>query len=182
MRRRWRSIAFLAVLLTAWAVIEVFGLNAPELRSASGVDIVVRDGDTLRIGGADVRLDGIDAPEYLQICKDGGAKDWPCGKAARTALAKLVADRTIMCETRARDEYGRSVAICRDERGTDLGAAMAAQGLAISPGWFGDGPYGGEANAAKEAKRGIWAGQFDLPVDWRAKHLRETAVPLAPKD
>ena len=182
MRRRWRSIVFVVFLVAAWVVIDAFDLNAPEMWSARGVNIVVRDGDTLRIGDADVRLDGIDAPEYVQICKDGSDKDWPCGKAARTALANLVADRTITCEARARDEYGRSVAICRDERGTDLSAGMATQGLAISPGWFGDGPYSGEVNAAKEAKRGIWAGQFDLPVDWRAKHPRQKAAPLASKD
>ncbi len=175
---RGRSAAFLLMLLTAWAVIEAYGLNAPETRSADGRSIVVRDGDTLRIGDTDVRLDGIDAPEYAQICKDGTGKDWPCGRIARTALAGLVAGHIITCEARARDEYSRIVAICRDERGNDLAAAMAAQGLAISPGWFGDGPYGGEANAAKSARRGIWAGRFDLPADWRASHPRSAAPPL----
>jgi endonuclease YncB( thermonuclease family) len=171
MRRRWRSIAFLALLVGAWVLIEASGLNDPATRTADGRSIVVRDGDTMRVGDGDIRLDGIDAPEYRQTCKTGGA-DWPCGRDARAALANLVERQTITCEERARDEFGRIVALCRDDRGTDLSAAMATHGLAISPGRFGEGPYAREVETAKAAKRGIWAGSFEAPADWRARNPR----------
>jgi endonuclease YncB( thermonuclease family) len=179
MRRRWRSVAFLAAVIAAWVLIEVYGFNAPITRTADGRGIVVRDGDTMTVGDGDVRLDGIDAVEYGQICKGADGKDWACGKAARTALADLVKGRTVTCEERARDEYARIVALCRDETSRDLAAAIATQGFAISPGRFGDGPYAAEVGAAKSAKRGIWGGTFHLPDDWRARHPRARPAPAS---
>jgi endonuclease YncB( thermonuclease family) len=36
-------------------------------------------------------LDGIDAPEFNQICLDEKGHEWNCGLAARDALANLIA-------------------------------------------------------------------------------------------
>jgi endonuclease YncB( thermonuclease family) len=143
------------------------------MRSAEGRAIVVRDGDTMRLGDDEVRLDGIDAPEYRQRCTDAAGRDWPCGEAARMALATLIAGRTITCEEHARDGFGRMVATCRDEDGRDLAAAIAEQGFAISEGRFGNGRYAAEVTGARVAQRGIWAGQFEPPADWRARHPRD---------
>jgi endonuclease YncB( thermonuclease family) len=167
---RWRAIIIMVVMTGAWLVIGALELNAPATRTATGATIVVRDGDTLKIGDGDVRLYGIDAPEFAQICGDGEKKPWPCGKVARTALADLIRNRTITCEEQAQDRYGRMVAICRDQNQIDLGAQLVAQGMAISPGWFDDGPYADQQSNARDAKRGLWAGAFDEPAQWRATH------------
>lgn len=172
MRRRWRSVAILGGLIALWVLVEALGLTAPETRSAKGETIAVRDGDTLRIGKDDHRLTGIDAPEYKQLCKDARGGDWPCGKAAREALAAAVRGHVITCEISARDDYGRAVATCTDERGTDLARTMAASGLVVSDDGWVRGPYADEADAARAAKRGIWAGSFETPADYRAAHPR----------
>ena len=171
-RRSGGTLLLLAALTLLWLYPEWFGLGAAETRSANGGMIVVRDGDTLTIGTLDYRLHGIDAPEYSQICKDESGLDWPCGKAARLALEALVKGHSIICEVRARDNYGRAVATCRDELGRDLSRAMAEQGLAVSFGGFGEGPYADEEGEAKAAKRGLWRGSFEPPASWRADHPR----------
>ncbi len=171
-RRRWREIAFLFGLFAVWIALETFGTGAPETRSASGAAIIVRDGDTLSIGRIDHRLHGIDAPEYAQTCTDAKGQQAMCGKLARTALAGLAKGRTITCTARARDRYQRVVATCTDERGRDLAQAMAEAGMATSLDGFAPGPYADVVEAARAAKRGLWAGRFDPPADWRAAHPR----------
>jgi endonuclease YncB( thermonuclease family) len=171
-RRSAVSFLLLAGLVALWLYPEGFGLGAMETRSATGDSIIVRDGDTLTIGALDHRLNGIDAPEYSQICKDEAGQDWPCGKEARTALAALVTGHSITCEERARDKYGRAVATCRDEQGRDLSRTMVERGLAVSFGGFAEGPYADEEADAKASKRGLWRGSFEMPSSWRAGHSR----------
>ena len=69
----------------------------------------ITDGDTLKQGGIIYRLWGIDAPEAKQVCPDG----WPAGSLAATRLQALTAGRSIVCQEKDRDRYGRIVAICR---------------------------------------------------------------------
>lgn len=40
------------------------------------------DGDTIRVGGDTVRLEGIDAPENRQECEDAAGRAYPCGASA----------------------------------------------------------------------------------------------------
>ena len=44
---------------------------------------VVKDGSTLQLSGVTFRLDGIDAPEFDQVCIDEHADIWTCGVDAR---------------------------------------------------------------------------------------------------
>jgi endonuclease YncB( thermonuclease family) len=83
------------------------------------------DGDTIKLNGTTYRLWGIDAAENHQSCADG----WPAGTEATKALAGLMAGKTIACEAKTTDRYGRTVAICR-ANGQDLGAAMVRDGMA----------------------------------------------------
>ena len=69
----------------------------------------VVDGDTIDVGGARVRLHGVDAPESDQSCVAQGTR-WPCGRRATRALAGRLGGRTVVCEERDRDRYGRIVA------------------------------------------------------------------------
>src|ERR1044072_2986801 len=85
----------------------------------------VTDRDTLKQGGVIYRLWGIDAPEAKQVCPDG----WPAGSFAATRLKALTAGRSIVCQEKDRDRYGRTVAICRAS-GEDLGAIMGRERFA----------------------------------------------------
>lgn len=166
--RRIVLALLLGGLFAAWIVTDIRG----EMRTAGGDAIIVRDGDTMKIAGLDHRLHGIDAPEYQQICKDAGGKDWPCGMAARTALVDLLKGKTLTCEERARDKYNRVVATCVDTQGRDIARTLAAQGMAVSMDGFSEGPYASEGELARAKKLGIWQGSFDPPATWRESHAR----------
>ncbi len=58
-------------------------------------------------------------------CWDG----WPAGSLATIRLQALTAGRSVVCQEKDRDRYGRIVAICRAS-GEDLGAIMVREGLA----------------------------------------------------
>src|SRR5262245_58219305 len=59
-------------------------------RTAVGTEVLagtahVIDGDTIAIGDARIRLEGIDAPESGQTCKRKWFGSWACGAAATEA-------------------------------------------------------------------------------------------------
>ena len=85
----------------------------------------ITDGDSIKLDGTAYRLWGIDAAEMKQVCEDG----WPAGRAATTYIRELIRGRTVACEYRTKDRYGRTVALCRAD-GEDLGAAMVRAGHA----------------------------------------------------
>lgn len=127
------------------------------------------DGDSLGLSGISVRLFGVDAPELAQTCERGGAS-WPCGSEAAAKLAGLVAGTSVQCEQKDIDDYGRIVATCRAGN-IDLGGAMIDAGLAVALPHFTDRYVGAEARA-REARRGLWSGTFQMPADYRAAHPR----------
>ena len=124
----------------------------------------ILDGDTLELGKTRVRLHGIDAPESRQSCVVDGHR-WACGEKATRALTERIGSRTVGCEERARDRYGRSVAVCR-VAGEDLNAWMVRQGWALAYRRYSR-AYVGAEGTARAAKRGIWRGQFVAPWEWR---------------
>lgn len=62
--------------------------------------IVVLDGDTIRVGSDRVRLRGLDAPELSE----------PEGQAAKKRLEELLRSGPVRVITRGRDVYDRLVA------------------------------------------------------------------------
>ncbi|MDH6229576.1 endonuclease YncB(thermonuclease family) [Mesorhizobium soli] len=132
--------------------------------------VIVNDGDTVTLNGERIRLIGMDAPEYMQICNKGGV-DYPCGRQAREVLVRLIAGRSVTCEGSKRDRYSRLLAVCR-AGGVDLNRAMVEQGWAVA---YGD--YTDAERMARDRRAGIWTGTFEQPSDWRASH-RKNAEPV----
>lgn len=126
----------------------------------------VMDGDSLESGNVRLRLEGIDAPEYRQACgSQSGNGEWQCGRQARQALARLVARDTV-CRGGATDRYGRVLVRCR--RGDlDVNEEMVRLGFAVSSDF---GSYASAEREAREAGRGMWAGKFQHPGEWREEH------------
>jgi endonuclease YncB( thermonuclease family) len=124
----------------------------------------VIDGDTLDIQGQRIRLHGVDAPESGQFCKRDG-KNHRCGQEAALALADIIGSRTVRCDERGRDRYGRSVAVCRIGN-LDLNGWLARRGHAAADRRYSQDYVAQEAQARAE-RAGIWAGRFDMPWDWR---------------
>lgn len=139
------------------------GAKAFEL---SGFPKIV-DGDSLKFGGAKVRLIGIDAPEHGQLCGDHG-EQWDCGKASTEHLKSLIEDEIVRCKWEKTDRYGRLLARCIV--GTrSLNAAMVEDGMAIAAEFF-ESTYVPQQEAARKAAQGIWSGQFTTPFEWRKSH------------
>lgn len=135
------------------------------------------DGDSLSVGGIEVRLFGIDAPEGKQECsRDGQA--WPCGEAAAGKLRSLVEGQTVSCRARGRDTYGRAVSVC-SAGGIELNRTMVAQGWATAFRAYAP-DYVADEVRAKAARVGIWDSTFELPADYRRQNEERTASAQAP--
>ena len=127
----------------------------------------VVDGDTIEIHGERIQLWGIDAVESGQRCRLNG-KPWRCGRDAAFALDRFLDGVTVVCSPKDRDRYGRTVATC-EAREIDVGRWMVLQGWALDYERYSKGEYAGAQAAAKEAKRGLWVGEFEPPWEWRRR-------------
>ena len=128
------------------------------------------DGDSFRLGNDRIRLLGLDAPELAQDCTAESGQTWPCGRAARARMAELLAAGPADCRPEEIDQYGRLLATCSID-GRDLGATLVAEGLAVS-----SGRYWTEEEAARNARLGIWSGDFAAPRTWRDDHPRPQGI------
>jgi endonuclease YncB( thermonuclease family) len=130
----------------------------------------VNDGDSLEYKGSRIRLKGIDAPELSQTCTNGSQKEFDCGRVAKSALQAIIGSAEIDCSSATKDRYGRKLAYCK--RGNlDINAEMVRQGWAIA--------YENHITSytlvqfeAERAKRGLWAGTFETPENYRNSHRR----------
>jgi endonuclease YncB( thermonuclease family) len=136
------------------------------LADVVGVARVV-DGDTVKIGSQRVRIFGIDAPESDQTCKRLGTT-YRCGDEATKALTALIEGNPLMCKATGVDRYQRVVARCYVGE-VDLGGWMVRSGWAVA---FTDysTEYVGAEQSARSEHRGIWAGTFMTPKEWRRSH------------
>lgn len=159
----------LTIVLLGLLILLAARLNQIETRNEQG-SAVITDGDSITLGATRIRLRGIDAPEYSQICQMGGA-DYACGRSSRAALVKLVNGRPVSCSGWQHDRYGRLLGDCT-AGSIDLNRAQVEAGWAVAYGGF-----EAEEAAARAAKVGIWAGTFDRPQDWR-RHKGTTAEPM----
>ncbi len=81
------------------------------------------------------------------------------------------------CEDLGRDRYKRIIAKCT-VAGEDMGAWMVSQGLALAYRRYSL-DYADEEGNAQAARRGIWAGEFVKPWEWRRGERLETTSPEA---
>jgi endonuclease YncB( thermonuclease family) len=165
----------LLLMLAAWAWLEWRGRAGPPLPEPKAIEtsaVRVGDGDTFRMGGRTIRLAGIDAPELAQTCTSAESGEWPCGREARDALARLLAANGLQCEERAADRYRRALSVCRTEAG-DVGEAMVRAGLALGARDPRFDEYPAAMAEARGSRRGLWQGAHQHPADWRAAHPRQ---------
>jgi endonuclease YncB( thermonuclease family) len=134
----------------------------------------VHDGDTLTVGSTKVRLEGVDAPETDQICLSSAGEAWKCGIAAWDRLKAKIGMATVKCQPKGHDRYQRTLAVC-SANNVDLNAWLVREGWALSFVRYGD-RYRAQENEAKTDRRGLWAGAFIAPWDWR--HRSEDSVIL----
>lgn len=170
--RRFVSTRLVAVMALLAAAATALG-TAADGDGHSGVARIV-DGDTLVLDGdRRIRLFGIDAPEAGQACGRADGTPYDCGAVATARLADLAEGRTIVCEERDRDRYGRIVGICR-VGGRDLNAVLVSEGLAFAYRDYST-LYVPEERTARLARRGVFAGTASPPWEHRAAQRVDTA-------
>ena len=154
------------VLALLVAIIEASGHTTTAQADMVGVASVI-DADTIEIHGQRIRLHGIDAPESSQTCLDAAGRNWRCGQRAALALQDLIGRRTVTCDERDVDRYGRIVGRCLVGE-VDINEWLVAQGLALAYRRYSL-DYVAAEDEARAAGRGMWAGTFEPPWDWRRR-------------
>lgn len=182
-RQRGRMNALLGLvlllILAGLALLAWRGWPQSTAERGSGTEVVgvasVTDGDTLEIQGTKIRLFGVDAPESTQTCTRS-RRTYPCGREAANALAGFLGQQTMRCRRKDTDRYGRLVAVCHVGN-TDVNGWLVQNGYALAYREYGT-DYVDEEAAARKAKRGIHAGTFVNPADYRkGETTPSTAMP-----
>lgn len=136
--------------------------------------IHVIDGDSIEIGTQEIRLWGIDAPEYNQTCSG----DQQAGRTARAFLIYLIDNKVPTCRSKGRDRYGRTLMICLNHDGMDVSRLMVEAGWAWAFTKYSH-DYVEYEVAAMRNKLGVHAMKCELPWEWRKQHGRGTS-PVPP--
>ncbi len=130
------------------------------------------DGDTLPLGGPNGRVFGVDAFELGQPGYIGG-KPVDLGAQGRSYLTSQLTGGGTATTTGAAT-YGRPV-VTLDTGGKDYGRSLLDQGLGVAePNYLRSdptrfAPYMEAERAARLNRRGAFAGQFQMPSDYRHK-------------
>ncbi|MBQ8481457.1 MAG: thermonuclease family protein [Alphaproteobacteria bacterium] len=145
--------------------------------SVQAETVRVADGDSLEIGERRIRLDGIDAPEFTQICQTSDGKNYNCGIEALHYLESLTAGKDINCRCLPeKDRYHRELCECFADN-LSLNKAMTEAGWAVA---YRDKTYLPAEKSAKQNKRGIWQGKNMRPAIYRILHEAEQQTKTAP--
>jgi endonuclease YncB( thermonuclease family) len=130
------------------------------------------DGDSLKVDGKEVRLMGIDAPEYSQNCFDAQDKEYACGHASQKFTANLVDGKEVTCFYAQKDVYNRFLAKCFIGE-VSVNEEILKNGMAVIYSFASSDSNMEELEkSAKKNRVGIWQGKFQLPKEYRKSHPR----------
>jgi endonuclease YncB( thermonuclease family) len=156
--------------LAILTIVFIYGLNPSFAQMPTGKVVNVKDGDsivlTMEAGQqAQVRLEGIDAPEYGQAF----------GDASRQHLISLVLGKQVNLECAGQDRYGRWACKVLLPNGEDVDLDQIEAGMA----WHYKQyqklqsatdrlSYGAAEDAARRARLGLWSDPHPVqPQDFR---------------
>ncbi len=133
----------------------------------------VTDGDSIRINGVAIRLNGIDAFEAHQMCGQ-----FECGVAATSHLVQLVGNGAIVtCTEKTVDRYGRIVAICTVNN-VEINKEQVRSGNAVAYRKYSL-DYVEDEDFAKANHLGAWQYEFQMPDEYR-RSIRPVVEALVP--
>ena len=147
-------------------------VKSSEITSVTGY-AKVTDGDTIKIDTFKIRLDGIDAPEKKQTCKRPYLEifmfifyeDYSCGQKSTEALIKKINNQKITCKISDIDYFKRLIGECYKGK-TNLNSWLVSNGHAVAFRKYSK-KYVRDEILAKQEKKGIWQGKFEMPWDYR---------------
>lgn len=130
----------------------------------------VLDGDSIRVSRKEVRLFGIDAPEYSQTCFNKKNIEYNCGLNSKEFLIKLIGGKKIDCFYAQKDKYDRFLAKCYLDN-LSINEEIIKNGMAVVYNFTeSDEVIDKLEEQAKNKKIGIWQGAFELPKNYRKKN------------
>lgn len=130
----------------------------------------VLDGDSIRVGKKEVRLFGIDAPEYSQKCFNKKNIEYSCGLNSKDFLIKLIGGKRVYCVYAQKDKYDRFLAKCYFDD-LSVNEEIIKNGMAVVYNFTeSDEIIDKLEEQAKDKKIGIWQGAFELPKNYRKKN------------
>ncbi len=125
-----------------------------------------KEGDIVTINGQDFRLDGIDAPDVGQKCKNVKGTEYDCFELSRRMLERILNNDEITCTPRKEQGKPPQLATCK-VRGVDIGRAMVQLGYALAYRALTP-AYAADEALASSYRRGMWAGRVEAPWEWRS--------------
>lgn len=179
-----RTAVFAAIVgvcgVLAWWLLPAVGtsgVRVPSLAGASSGPATASgrasaiSGDTLKVAGRTLRLDGIEAPEPRQRCLNGAGRSWDCAGAATQALAGKIKSKLVRCEISSAGDGREARGVCTAE-GQDIASEMVKSGHVFAEsGWFSR--YSALETQARETKAGLWRGDAERPAEYRNKRWEE---------
>ena len=132
--------------------------------SANSDQLIVTDGDTIRIGDERIRFSGIDAPEIKQTCIYQEI-EFKCGEFSKNLLIEKISNQKVSCIRESKDQYGRTLAECFVGK-ESLSSYLVREGYAFAYRKYSDKFIPDEAYAQSKGN-GMWSMDFMFPWDFR---------------
>lgn len=159
---------FFSVLLVIGASFLLFKLFRGLFKKRPGATITgkayVTDGDGIKVSKYNIRLAGLDAPEWDQLAKHHDGYWFKQGKRVKSALIRAIGGKHVRVTVEGFDKYGRVLGMVT-WKGKDVGARLVRNGLARAAY---DDRYKHLEREARRERRGMWgyAEAYD-PRAWR---------------
>ena len=132
--------------------------------SANSDQLIVTDGDTIRIGDERIRFSGIDAPEIKQICIYQEI-EFKCGEYSKNLLIEKISNQQVNCIREGKDQYGRTLAECFVGK-ESLSSYLVREGYAFAYRKYSN-KFILDEEYAQSKGNGMWSMDFMFPWDFR---------------
>tara|TARA_Y100000768_G_C23981639_1_gene686157 strand:- start:2103 stop:2636 length:534 start_codon:yes stop_codon:yes gene_type:complete len=167
-----RKVIILFIISLIFFLLSYHDVKSSEITSVSGY-AKVTDGDTIKIDTFKIRLDGIDAPEKKQKCKRPYFtifvftfyENYFCGQKSTEALIKKINNQKVNCKIYDIDYFKRFIGECFIRK-TNLNSWLVSNGHAVAFRKYSN-KYVSEETLAKQEKKGLWQGKFEMPWNYR---------------
>ncbi len=127
-------------------------------------EIIITDGDTIKINGERIRFTGIDAPELNQKCIKN-EMEIACGELSKEIVETLISGQEVNCVSEGKDRYGRTLAECFV--GTiSISSYLVQEGYAFAYRKYSK-KFIQDEEYAKMNNNGMWSTKFTFPWDFR---------------
>lgn len=133
---------------------------------------------TLYLNGLNIKMYGVDAPDISQTCANHHGAGYYCGKEARSWLQNWINNREVSCHILGKIENGWATGSCFvDNNKYDVAAVVVNAGWAVAY-TKNTAIYVDYERQARANNRGLWAGTFYKPWDWRKIQNRKIEIKI----